>query len=179
MINVGKSLDEDPEVFLIDFGFSQKFVKSSKEHISETQEQNAFRGNLAFASVRQMSFSMTSRVDDLISLFYMLIYMLNDNCLWVGSENPFAGKSGLDQFISIKDWKTRHDLPQIADLFCKQFVFPVDLSNNDYGEHMRTQMATFRANICLLAAEIQSTGFNDQPRYSKIRKLLEECKKVC
>ena len=36
MINVGKSLDEDPEVFLIDFGFSQKFVKSSKEHISET-----------------------------------------------------------------------------------------------------------------------------------------------
>ena len=37
MINIGESLDEDPEVFLIDFGFTQKYVKKDgKEHISDT-----------------------------------------------------------------------------------------------------------------------------------------------
>ena len=35
MINAGTDLDEDPKVFLIDFGFAKKWVKKDgKEHIS-------------------------------------------------------------------------------------------------------------------------------------------------
>ena len=35
-----------------------------------------FRGNMEFASPNQMKFYTTSRRDDLISLFYLMIYML-------------------------------------------------------------------------------------------------------
>ena len=77
------SLDIDPKVFLIDFGFATKYVTSDKDHIPESSKVEVFTGNLIFASVRQMSFGATSRCDDLISLFYMLIYLLNDNNLWL------------------------------------------------------------------------------------------------
>ena len=87
MINTMGSLDSDPEVFLIDFGFATKYVtKTGKEHKPESCKVDEFTGNLIFASERQMRFGATSRRDDIISLFYMLIYMLNDGSLWVAND---------------------------------------------------------------------------------------------
>ena len=98
MINTGDSLDSDPEVFLIDYGFAQKYVKKDgKTHIEESTEVDAFMGNINFSTVRQMSFKMTSRKDDLISLFYLLIYMLNNGNLWVGDEDPGESYKNIDK----------------------------------------------------------------------------------
>ena len=36
-----------------------------------------FQGNILFASLNQMEFRQTSRRDDLISLFFLLVYLLN------------------------------------------------------------------------------------------------------
>ena len=89
MVNTRGNLDEDPEVYLIDFGFSDKYVYCpDNEHISESETVDFFQGNMLFASVHQMDFKKTSRKDDLISLFYLLIYMLNNQSLWVGSNGP-------------------------------------------------------------------------------------------
>ena len=83
MINTMGSLDADPEVFLIDFGFATKYVdKTGKKHVSEETKQDGFTGNIVFASVHHLDFGATSRRDDLISLFYMLIFILNDGTLW-------------------------------------------------------------------------------------------------
>ena len=89
MVNTGASLDADPQVFLIDYGFSDKyFKKEAKEHIDESDTRVEFRGNMMFASERQMASLKTSRKDDLISLFYLLICMLlNDRNLWKSSED--------------------------------------------------------------------------------------------
>ena len=79
----------DPEIHLIDYGFSDKYYKKHvKEHISESDANNKFRGNMLFASERQMNFLKTSRKDDFVSLFYLLIYMLNGCDLWMSSQNP-------------------------------------------------------------------------------------------
>lgn len=40
-----------------------------------------FRGNLEMASLNQLKFYTTSRRDDLISLFYLLVYMLKEGNL--------------------------------------------------------------------------------------------------
>ena len=42
-----------------------------------------------------MAFQKTGRRDDFVSLFYMLIYMLNDGNLWVGSRDPCDGKDDI------------------------------------------------------------------------------------
>lgn len=132
MINTNGNLDADPEVFLIDFGFARKFVnKDGQTHVADSKAVNEFSGNLHFASERQMNFLETSRKDDLVSLFYLLIYMLNDKCLWVGKDDPTKnfdmknqGAKGL--FNAIEKWKREHTLITMAELLCKQLEFPLE-----------------------------------------------------
>ena len=72
--------DSEPSVYLIDYGFSAKFLKENKiDHIDENEMVDTFQGNMIFSSLNQMKFKKTSRRDDLISLFYMMIYCLNNN----------------------------------------------------------------------------------------------------
>lgn len=108
MINTKGNLDADPQVFLIDFGLAKKYTKAdNKTHVEESTFVDVFEGNQIFASLHQMNFGVTSRRDDLISLFYILIFMLNDCDLWVGYD-PFEGKK-MDKvskyFEAIKLWK--------------------------------------------------------------------------
>ena len=57
MVNVNKNLDAEPEVFLIDFGFSDKYLDSKRgTHVEATSKKEYFQGNILFASERQMTF---------------------------------------------------------------------------------------------------------------------------
>ena len=61
---------------LIDFGYATRYIdESSKKHI-KNQRLDEFRGNGEFASVNQLNLNSTSRRDDLISLYYLLVYIL-------------------------------------------------------------------------------------------------------
>ena len=42
-----------------------------------------------------MNFKMSSRKDDLVSLFYVFIHMLNNGSLWVGDEDPLIGSKDI------------------------------------------------------------------------------------
>ena len=68
-----------------------------------------------------MRFGATSRKDDLISLFYLLVFMLNNDDLWVG-EHPAKDEIFTNDkkiFKSIKTWKKEHDLNCIVNLLSK------------------------------------------------------------
>lgn len=74
------------DVKLIGFDFVDKFSEGQ-----ETQYVEVFRGNFMLASVNQLEFKKTSRKDDLISLAYLLIYMVN------GKKMPFLNQQYDDQ----------------------------------------------------------------------------------
>ena len=79
MVNTKGDIHAPPEVYMIDFGFARKFLKADgKNHIDESETVEMFNGNIHFASYRQMNFYATSRKDDMVSLFYLLVFMLND-----------------------------------------------------------------------------------------------------
>ena len=64
---------------LIDFGFAAKYMDKDGNHIEQgKKEDSRFQGNITFASKHQMDFKITSRRDDLISLCYLLFYVLNN-----------------------------------------------------------------------------------------------------
>ena len=71
------------ELTLIDFGLCDRFITATGKHHSEKEEVQEFKGNLTFATPRQLQFKKSSRKDDLMSLGYMLVYMLNQQ------EMPF------------------------------------------------------------------------------------------
>ena len=62
------------EIKLIDLGFNTRYLTGNGEHI--TEELKYSKGNIAFASKNVMNGIVPSRRDDLISLTYMLLYML-------------------------------------------------------------------------------------------------------
>ena len=63
-----------PKVTLIDFGLATRFkLKDSCNHISDNEMTESFNGNMLHSSVDAMNFYKTSRKDDMISLFYLLI----------------------------------------------------------------------------------------------------------
>ena len=71
MINEDENGDKN--IVLIDFGLSEK-IKSTKDDKNTTDE---FSGNVMFSSPEQMDFKKTTKKDDLISLCYLMFYLLN------------------------------------------------------------------------------------------------------
>ena len=63
-------------IHLVDFGYATKYLNKDGKHIKE-DFVDSFRGNLIFASTNALEFCTTSRRDDLISVCYILIYLLN------------------------------------------------------------------------------------------------------
>ena len=63
-------------IHLVDFGYASKYLDKDSKHIKE-DVVDSFRGNLMFASASSLDFCTTSRKDDLISLCYILIFLLN------------------------------------------------------------------------------------------------------
>jgi serine/threonine protein kinase len=81
--------DNDANLILIDYGLCKPF-KINETHIDEGSLAEKFEGNILFASPFQLQFLIiaknickslqfmaTSRRDDIYSLAYLLIYMLN------------------------------------------------------------------------------------------------------
>lgn len=65
-------------VNLIDFGYTTTYIDpKSKDHIRK-KGVDTFLGNVVLSSVHQLKFMATSRRDDMVSLFYLLIYLLKD-----------------------------------------------------------------------------------------------------
>ena len=63
-------------VQIIDFGFACSYLDADGKHV-ESEGVAEFQGNVFFASVNQMNYMSTGRRDDLISLVYLLVYLLN------------------------------------------------------------------------------------------------------
>jgi hypothetical protein len=68
-------------LFLIDYGFATAYKdKITGKHLPKQTVDN-FRGNMVFASQSQMHFYSTARRDDIISVTFLLLYLLRNASL--------------------------------------------------------------------------------------------------
>ena len=88
--------DVDTDIFstnninIIDFGFATPFLKEDGTTHVKKSMVDYFRGNLIFSSMNQLKFHTTSRRDDLISVFYILVYLLKQgNMPGIELENDY------------------------------------------------------------------------------------------
>lgn len=76
---VNECLFDKLNVNLIDFGFASSYIEQDDSgrlcHIQKGYK-DLFQGNILFSSLNQLKFKRTSRRDDLISLFYLMVYLL-------------------------------------------------------------------------------------------------------
>ena len=84
-------------IYVIDFGFAQKYRSSRTGKHMAFRKLGYFNGNLKYSSVNTMKGVSPSRRDDLESLGYMIIYLYNQKLPW---ENlKFKSKDILAQKI--------------------------------------------------------------------------------
>lgn len=75
-IIIGKN---DPHnIYLIDFGLSCKYHEPDGSHVKK-QYIEKFSGNFLFSSLNSCRGNNKSRRDDIQSLLYIMVYLLNNN----------------------------------------------------------------------------------------------------
>lgn len=88
-------LDDDTKIYLIDYGLARLFIYTDEHHAFNSR-QEGFNGNLHFSSVNQFKnmskfyllFNYNienSKRDDLISLIYILVFLVNGRLPWMKS----------------------------------------------------------------------------------------------
>lgn len=73
-----ENLQNMNKIYLIDFGISNKYLDEMGCHIKFSQDV-PFKGNLIYSSKNAFAQCTLSRRDDIISLMYMLICMIESN----------------------------------------------------------------------------------------------------
>ena len=80
---------EDPkamnQLYLIDFGISQRYLDEKGEHIPMNTKV-PFKGNVIFSSKHAFQNLTLSRRDDIISMVYFLIFCINSNQSWIDTQ---------------------------------------------------------------------------------------------
>lgn len=74
------------KVRLIDFGLAKKYLLDNGQHIPQKKEK-LFQGNLIFASVNTFNMLSHSRRDDLISLCYFLLYLIDGDLAFLKRDD--------------------------------------------------------------------------------------------
>lgn len=145
LIDSQSNIFKENSVNLIDFGFATRYLdKKTKLHL-EKKEVNTFRGNMVFASLNQLKFHSTSRRDDLISLFYLLVFMVRG-----GSMPGFEIDNRVDKNQQFRTIKAVKESQRLRDV-CFD-------NTSELSAFMR---------------EVFSYRFKDTPRYDYLRSLLQ------
>ena len=145
-----RNVFEGVPLSIVDFGFVTEFTKISVDGNNKLQAKHRpqervkiFRGNLMFSSPNSFLFLTTSRRDDLLSLCYMLVYLLNEGRI-PKVELDEALETN-DNYRKICEAKAGHTLK--------------DLCNENNGT----------ADLFGFFQECFSYQYEDEPRYGKLR----------
>ena len=140
-------MNEKGSAILIDYGLCQKFEKTDKK--------SCFYGNIMFAGIRKLGYKMTSRKDDMLSLAYMLIYIVCNKTL------PFA-----DEFYSgdLSDCDSAEE--DIHQMLKFKTLYPISLM----AERTGIQEVI---NFCQIVDDMDQL---EQPHYALLKKVLKSDK---
>lgn len=107
--------ENSSNVYLIDFGLTDKYLDfSTQAHIPYTQN-NHFVGTMRYSSINTMEGINQSRRDDLEALFYIWVFMLKGKLPWMnlGGDNH---KQRLQRILEVKKktdkYKFLNDIPK-------------------------------------------------------------------
>ena len=99
-IAIGRE-DKHKFIYLLDFGLSKKFRSSTSKKHMPFIKNNKLIGNARYSSINALEGCSQSRRDDLESIGYVLIYLLQGRLPWQG----YISRSKEDKYYKIKQIK--------------------------------------------------------------------------
>lgn len=89
------------KIYIIDFGLSTSYLDSDNKHI-ELDKDGHYTGTIRYSSLNIHSGYNHSRRDDLISLGYMILYLMTEKLPWMGIDGDNIKKK-YDAIKKIKE----------------------------------------------------------------------------
>lgn len=110
------------DIYIIDFGLCRKYIDNNNEHI-EMNKRNTIIGTPNFVSVNVHNGIEPSRRDDLISVAYIILYLINGGLPWLGLERGGEMKEIKLQKQFILEW-SKTPLQLVAYIkYCENLKF--------------------------------------------------------
>jgi len=131
---------------LIDFGLAKKYLQEDGSHIPLKKEK-LFQGNLIFASVNTFNMITHSRRDDLISLCYFMLYLVDGDLAFLKRDD--------EENEELQGWK-QEEFSRIQHL--KNTLTPEKICDSEEGQRLLP-----------FVKEVFSLQFEDKPDYDKLR----------
>ena len=145
------------KIKIIDFGLAIKYINEDGNHI-EASKERFFQGNLIFASKYCFNLITHSRRDDLISLSYLLLYLID-------GDLAFLTKEGSSQNDNVDEKQfNKAEFQRIKQL--KNKMTPKMLCESPEA-----------LTLLPFIEEVFSYEFEQAPDYSKLSSMLLNCLK--
>jgi len=138
-----EQMDSLHKIRIIDFGLAKKYVDANGQHIQQTGEK-LFQGNMIFASKNAFNMKTQSRRDDLISLCYFLLYLVDGDLTFLqnGDDDDQSQKEEFSRIKKMKNMLT-------PEMLCAE---------SDEGRRLQPFLE-----------EIFKLEFDQTPNYDKLR----------
>jgi hypothetical protein len=134
-------------ISIIDYGLCQRYLTDDGQH-KPREKNNVFVGNLVFASKNAFKGSSLSRRDDLMSLCYVMLYLLDGDLVFMANEGE-----------SSEEFDNQKELQIIGSKKVK--MTPEELCVSEES-----------AKLIPFLKEVYALGYYDEPDYNKLRFLL-------
>ena len=141
------------QIRMIDFGLAQKYITDSGKHI-QAKKERFFQGNLIFASQHCFNLLTHSRRDDLISLAYLMLYLIDGDLAYLTKDGGDSGENE-SQF-------NQAEFQRIKEL--KNNLTPKDLCESPEA-----------LTLLPFIEEVFKYEFDQTPNYDKLRDILLTC----
>ena len=116
-------LKEMNQLYLIDFGISMTYLDEQGHH-KPLEIDVPFKGNAIFSSKNAFARITLSRRDDIISIMYILVYLIDTELTWIDFDKPIV-----QQFEDIANYKIN---TQAKDFLSKRTKFLLPLLEYAY-----------------------------------------------
>lgn len=128
-------------IYIIDFGLAKFYLDEEGEHIENKKIENII-GSLNYCSYHVNELNTPSRRDDIISTFYILIYLLFKKLPWEGTNNHILRKSK----TYITELLNHHSLSSYLQHICHH-IFTTEHNENPCYKIINDLLDTCLINI--------------------------------
>lgn len=141
-------LKDKSEIFLIDYGLAKKYCVDGKTHIPYSQKRS-LKGTVRYASLNTHLSVEQSRRDDLISLAYIIVFMVKGSLPWQHKPKNHENESKEEMYSRV---------------MVKKMACTFEELTQDILEPLRTNLMTFLFYV-------NSLLFEEKPDYKFCKSL--------
>ena len=151
-------------IYMVDYGLAQQYQDEAGEHVSFRSERHMI-GTARYMSVSAHLGKSQSRRDDLESLGYMLIYLVNGELPW----QTLTSSNIKEKYRKIKNSKLKHSPESLCKVSKSGFIEKQDLLTLQIKFLFFPKTQNLPSQFQQFMVHCKNLGFSETPKYDYLK----------